>query len=118
IRLCGVRYFGVLSGSTVADGKDSRFAPASGQSGGGCGAHCDSERASDGFSPHLELPTHCQCGNRGPSARSVCQSWLSSTRNMHSARIDGIITFMKNELLEKIWRVREQLGAECGYDPK
>jgi len=25
---------------------------------------------------------------------------------------------MKHELLEEVWRVRDQIGAECGYDPK
>ena len=25
---------------------------------------------------------------------------------------------MKNDLLEEIWRVRDQIGAECGYDLK
>ncbi len=25
---------------------------------------------------------------------------------------------MKNDLLKEVWRVRDQLGAECGYDLK
>ena len=25
---------------------------------------------------------------------------------------------MKHELLEEVWRVRDQIGAECGYDPE
>ena len=25
---------------------------------------------------------------------------------------------MKNDLLKDIWRVRDQIGAECGYDLK
>ncbi|MEO7297899.1 MAG: hypothetical protein ABI042_04905 [Verrucomicrobiota bacterium] len=25
---------------------------------------------------------------------------------------------MKNDLLKKIWQVRDQIGAECGYDLK
>lgn len=25
---------------------------------------------------------------------------------------------MKNDLLKTIWRVRDQIGAECGYDLK
>lgn len=25
---------------------------------------------------------------------------------------------MKNDLLEKVWRVRDELGAECGYNLK
>ena len=25
---------------------------------------------------------------------------------------------MKHDLLEEVWRVRDQIGAECGYDPK
>jgi len=23
---------------------------------------------------------------------------------------------MKNELLEEVWRIRDEIGAECGYD--
>ena len=25
---------------------------------------------------------------------------------------------MKNDLLKEVWRVRDQIGAECGYDLK
>ena len=25
---------------------------------------------------------------------------------------------MKHDLLEEVWRVRDELGAECGYDVK
>ena len=25
---------------------------------------------------------------------------------------------MKNDLLKEVWRIRDQLGAECGYDVK
>ena len=25
---------------------------------------------------------------------------------------------MKHEILEEVWRVREQISAECGHDPK
>jgi len=28
------------------------------------------------------------------------------------------MTRMKHDLLEEVWRVRDQIGAECGYDPK
>ena len=44
--------------------------------------------------------------------------WLSSASDLHTAGIDGIIFCMKNDLLKEIWRVRDELGAECGYDLK
>ena len=25
---------------------------------------------------------------------------------------------MKNDLLKEVWRIRDQIGAECGYDLK
>jgi len=31
---------------------------------------------------------------------------------------DGIVQLMKHEILEEVWRAREQISAECGHDLK
>jgi hypothetical protein len=41
---------------------------------------------------------------------------LCSAGHLHTVGIDAIILRMKNDLLKQIWRVRDQIGAECGYD--
>jgi hypothetical protein len=88
------------------------------QGGNRCRSCRDGSSAWNGFPVDVELPAHCQCHHRGEVAGHLRPRRFSCACHLHPARIDGIIENMKHEILDEVWRVRDQISAECGHDLK